>query len=190
MPEPVPLNLTLDRYREYLGLLARLQFDPRLRASLDPSDVVQETMLKATKAFHTFRGETERQLAAWLRTILTNTLRDAVADLARQGGNGARSLEDFLERSSARLENLLADGDLTPAGAADRNERLVRLADALATLPEQQRRVIELKHLHGLPVAEVAARTGLTKPAVAGLLYRGVIRLRTLLREPDGRPND
>jgi RNA polymerase sigma-70 factor (ECF subfamily) len=48
-------------------------------------------------------------------------------------------------------------------------------------LPEDQRSVIELHHLKGLSVTDVAARTGRTRPAVAGLLFRGLNKLRELL---------
>jgi RNA polymerase sigma-70 factor (ECF subfamily) len=39
---------------------------------------------------------------------------------------------------------------------------------------------VELHHLKGLPVAEVAAQVGRTRPAVVGLLFRGLKKLREL----------
>jgi RNA polymerase sigma-70 factor (ECF subfamily) len=183
MPEPGPRDLSLDRYREYLRLLARLEMDPRLRAELDPSDLVQQTLLKAHAALPSFRGDSEQQLGAWLRSILVNTLRDAVRDYNRRGGDKACSLEGAIDQSSARLEIWLRDNDLSPGSVAARNEQLLLLADALARLPENQRQVLELRHLRGLSVAQVAEQIGRTREAVIGLLYRGLVRLRAVLRE-------
>jgi RNA polymerase sigma-70 factor (ECF subfamily) len=72
----------------------------------------------------------------------------------------------------------------TPSGRAGRAEERDRLASAVARLPADQRAAVELHHLHGLPLAAVAARMGRTQPAVAGLLFRGLKKLRELL--PDG----
>jgi RNA polymerase sigma-70 factor (ECF subfamily) len=67
-----------------------------------------------------------------------------------------------------------------------RAEELLRLAAALAQLPEDQRRVVELHHLKGLLIAEVAEQMGRTRPAVVGLLCRGLKKLRELLRDSGG----
>ena len=176
----------LEQFREYLRLLARLQLDPRLRSKLDPSDVVQETLLIAHQKRDQFRGSTDAEMASWLRRILANNLAQALRRFGRQQRDVAleRSLEQAVEQSSARLESLLADESAGPAGPALREERLLRLAEALAQLPEDQRTAVEMRHLQGLPVARIGEEMGRSEAAVAGLLRRGLKRLRELLAEP------
>ena len=74
----------LGRYRSWLGLLARLQVEPRFRAKFDPSDIVQQTMLEAVRDSPNFRGSTEAELAAWLRKILAHVLLARNAALRRR----------------------------------------------------------------------------------------------------------
>ena len=173
-----------ERFRTYLGLLARLQLDPRLHGLLDPSDLVQQTLLRAYQKRGLFHGTDDAQRAAWLRTLLAHTMIDAVRKFGHpQGGQRERSLEAALEQSSARLEAFLADDPTSPSGQAERQERLVRLADSLARLPEDQRRAVELRHLQGLSLIEVGRTMNRTVAAVAGLLQRGLRALRNDLGE-------
>ena len=172
----------LESFRSYLLLLARVQIDARLQGRLDPDDVVQQTLTRALEKRDRFRGSDDAQRAAWLRTLLSRTLIDAARKLARAGGV-TRSLEAALEQSSARLESFLAADQTSPSGQVERQERLLRLADALAALPGDQRRAVELKHLQGLALVEVARRMGRSVPAIAGLLQRGLRALREDLGE-------
>ncbi len=59
--------LGVERFRSYLLLLARAELSPRLAVKLDPSDVVQQTLLQAWRNIGQFRGGTDDELAAWLR---------------------------------------------------------------------------------------------------------------------------
>jgi RNA polymerase sigma-70 factor, ECF subfamily len=175
----------LQRCRQYLRLLARLQLDARLRGKVDPSDLVQQTLLSAYEKRNQFRGATEAEYLGWLRQILANhlarTLRRygaALRDVRRE-----RSLEGSLDESAARLDAWLAAEQSSPSQRAMRHELHFRLARALEQLPEDQRRAMELHHLKGCTVAEVALEIGRSKTAVVGLLFRGLKKLRRLLQE-------
>jgi RNA polymerase sigma-70 factor (ECF subfamily) len=172
----------LESFRNYLLVLARVQIEGRLQSQLDPDDLVQQTLARALEKRDRFRGSDDAQRAAWLRTLLSHTLIDAARKFARAGG-AARSLEAAIEHSSARLEAFLAADQTSPSGQVERQERLLRLANALAALPDDQRRAVELKHLQGMASVEVARRMGRTFPAVAGLLQRGLRALREDLGE-------
>src|SRR5262249_29429695 len=173
--------MSLEAYRDYLRLLAGVQLDPRLRGKLDPSDVVQETLARAHEKAEQFRGGTEAERAAWLRQILANQLAAAVRRYLAAGKRDAgreQSLQAAAADSSARLEALLTADQTSPSERAVRHEELRRLAEALARLPEDQRRAVELHHLRGLPVGEVARELGRSEAAGGGLLRPRLERVR------------
>jgi RNA polymerase sigma-70 factor (ECF subfamily) len=177
--------LNLDRFRPYLLILARVRLDPRLRGKLDASDVVQQTLLEAHQGLSQFRGRAVGEQAAWLRQILARNLANAARDLGRAKRDVARerSLEAALDESASRLECWLAAEQSSPSQQAERHERAVRLAEALATLPETQREAVVLRHWHGCSLAEIARQLDTTTTAVTGLLHRGLRNLRKQLQE-------
>jgi RNA polymerase sigma-70 factor (ECF subfamily) len=124
----------LEQYREYLGLLARWQIDSRLRARIDPSDLVQQTMLEAHQALAQPAAVIPTDLPAYLRRILGRNLVDAVR--LHQAGRRDVHLEQSVERSSLRLEAWLADDQSGPEQKMVRQEELQELAIALTGLPE------------------------------------------------------
>jgi RNA polymerase sigma-70 factor (ECF subfamily) len=176
-------NLVPEQFRSYLRLLAGLQVGARLRSKLDPSDLVQQAMLKAHQTRAGFGGGTPAEMAAWLRQILARTLADAIRDLGRERRDISRerSLEMALNESSARLERWLVDSGMAPADAAERNEQLLRLAEALARLPELQRRAVLLRYYEGRSLPEIAERLERSRAGVASLLRRGLSSLREQL---------
>jgi RNA polymerase sigma-70 factor, ECF subfamily len=155
-----------------------------LRSRLDASDVAQETLLVAHSKRNQFRGQTDAELVAWLRTILANTLAQQMRRYSRHEPERARSLATSLEQSSAQLETWLAVDESTPSHKAAKAEQLVRLATALTELPDDQRIALELHHLQGLSVPDVARCMERTVESVTGLLYRGGKSLRQRMTPP------
>jgi RNA polymerase sigma-70 factor (ECF subfamily) len=181
-----------EPFRKYLRVLAGLHLPAYLRGKLDPSDVVQQTLLKAHQRRDQFRGSSDAEAAGWLRAILSNTLAEAARAFGRQQRDLSRerSLEAAVEESSARLEKWLAADQSSPSEAADRHDQLLRMAAAIGRLPDDQRKAVELRHLLGLPVAEIAAQMGRSEVAVTGLIRRGLKRLRQLLTTDRDRDNE
>jgi len=182
-PSPDAGAARLERFRAYLRLLARLQLHPHLRAKLDPSDLAQQTLVQAFQALAQFRGETDAELAAWLRRILARNLAHALRDhgRARRDVGREQSVEQALAASSAQL----AAGGPSPSEQAVFNEQALRLADALARLPEAQREALVMEHWQGCSLEEIGRHMGRSRAAVAGLIKRGVSRLRELLEGAD-----
>jgi RNA polymerase sigma-70 factor, ECF subfamily len=180
------LEHSLERYRNYLLVLARLHQDPRLRGKLDPSDVVQSALLHAHANQGQFRGESGTEFLAWLRAILANQLAEAGRRYSRRRRDVKveRSLHAALDDSASRVASWLAADGSSPSHQAVRREQLLALADALAELPADQRQAVEVHHLQGHSLAETAERLGRSREAVAGLLYRGVRYLRQRLASP------
>ena len=178
-----PATDRLEPYRKYLMVLASVHLDPQLRGKLDPADVVQQVLLRAHAALHTLRAVDPPAVAAWLRKILASELADTLKHFHRdrRAIDRERSLEADLDQSASGLAGWLAAEQSSPSQRAVRNEDLLRLADALADLPDRMRAVVVLKHCQGWMLRQIAERLGATVPAVASLLRRGLEQLRARL---------
>jgi RNA polymerase sigma-70 factor (ECF subfamily) len=173
----------LERYRPYLLLLLRLQLAPSLRGKVDLSGVVQQTLWEAHQALEKDVVAGGVSPLALLRRLLANNLGDELRRAYAQKRNVRReqSLESALQQSSACLESLLPDRQPGPGARLERDEALLALAAALEELPEAQRQAVELHYLRGWQLADIAEQMRRSKPAVAGLLQRGLNQLRQQL---------
>jgi RNA polymerase sigma-70 factor (ECF subfamily) len=179
----------LNQYRGYLRALAQIELGRRLQGKVDASDIVQQSLLEAHQDLPALKGKSEGELVAWLRTILTRNLLNTARDFGAQKRDvrRERSLAQQVEDSSVRLDKFLAASDTSPSQRVIRGEDAERLAAALAALPEDQRSAVILKHFHDWSLAQIAEHMNRSTLAVAGLLKRGLKKLRQTMDETANR---
>jgi RNA polymerase sigma-70 factor (ECF subfamily) len=160
-----------EEYRPYLRTVAE-----RMLAERSPgeaSDVVQDGLLLAFENRVQCQSTSVAGFVAWVTAIVRHR---AVKVLS-----GA----DFMLPLPSEVEGLpeVATQSTGPEERTMRRERAARLLAAVAQLPEDYRQVIDLRHRHMLPFAEVAQRMGRSCGAVRQLWVRALDRLRALLGE-------
>jgi RNA polymerase sigma-70 factor, ECF subfamily len=183
----------LKHYRNYLTLLATTQIERRLQRRVSPSDIVQETMLRAHRHFAQFRGQSEKELLGWLRQILLTSLAKFVEQHVLAAKRDVRkevSIERFnaFDNSALQFTSILRARTETPSALVQHREDAVVLADLLAQLPEPHRDVLVLRHMQGLSFEEVAARMDRSVGATRMLWLRAIEKMREAYRriEKDG----
>lgn len=181
LPSPDGEIPELETHRKLLYMLAESQLNHVLRSKFDAEDIVQETMQSAYLNFGQVREpKNPAVVKRWLTQILTNVL----TDLFRQFNSDKRdihlerSISASLGNSAAGVEGWIAAGHTSPSMAAARNEELAKLADGLKRLPPDMREVVIEKHINNKTVREIAESTSRTEASVAGLLRRGLAKLR------------
>lgn len=173
-----------ERYRAYLSLLGRQQVGGKLPGKLDLSGVIQQTLLEAHQSRRVNELAMDQRLA-WLRTALARNLTDELRRLRadRRDMGLEQTLDAALEASAASVAGWLAADQSSPSQRAVRDEQVLRLAAAVAELPEAQRQAVEMHYFQSRPLAEIATTMDKTTAAVAGLLKRGLKQLRGHLTE-------
>jgi RNA polymerase sigma-70 factor, ECF subfamily len=169
----------VEMLRPYLCVLARMHLDRRLWARLDPEDLVQSTLQEALEDRDQFLGNGQHELKGWLRRMLLHNLSDALRRFQQQDRD--LTLDHSLDQSSSRLMRSLAAEQSTPSQHAVKNEQLQQLAEALLQLTKDQQEAVILRHLQEMKLADVAAHLGRSREATAGLIHRGIKKLRELL---------
>ena len=143
-----------------------------------PSDIAQDTAQRVLQGFETFRGATEGELLAWLKSIVLNCIQESrrFAHRQKRDEGDTLSLDDPAELPTPN------PGE-SPSQIVSRHEAQVQLLAHLSQLPPAQREAIWLCGLKDISVAEAARRMKRTQGAVGGLLQRGIKALRSRMIE-------
>jgi RNA polymerase sigma-70 factor (ECF subfamily) len=184
----------LGRHRAPLKRMLAVRMDSRLRARIDPSDIVQTVLAEAAQKMVRFSQPPE-QFFGWLRQLAWDELarlhRDHIRTRKRSvsleapgGGAGAA------DTSAALLADRLAARGLGPRSRMIHQERRDRVQQALAQLAPRDREVLELRFLEQLNISDAAAALGVSEAAVKSRQFRAIERLGELLGDlrPESEP--
>ncbi len=155
-------RVLVDREKEnVIGLCRRVLRDPQ-----EAEDVAQEAFIQAYRALPTFRGD--GAFGAWLGRIAT---RMAYAKLKRP---------TELQADPTREDGWLVDpaDGIDPQHVMLDGERRAEVQRAISTLPEHQRRIVEMRFYGGMSLEEISSATGAPIGTVKSRLHRALAALR------------
>jgi RNA polymerase sigma-70 factor (ECF subfamily) len=189
--QPQALASLFDYYRDRLRQMVRLHMDPRVAARVDPSDVLQEAYMDASRQIETYLREPKVAFYVWLRGLawerLLNLRRTHVGSQRRAVG---RELP-LPEESSARLvQQLLAASDSTPSEHLLKDELQRRVRTSLEALGPSDREVILMRHFEFMSNLEVAQALGLSASGAAMRYGRAIFRLKEILLKESENKTD
>ena len=173
----------LARHRPFLRRLVELRLDPRLRARVDPSDVMQEAQLDAFRRLADYLRRRPMPFRLWLRKTAQERLLKVQRQHLETAGRAVGREVPLPARSSAVLGQQLVTRGSAPGARLDRSEIARRVREAVARLPEGDREVLLMRNFEGLSNPEIGYLLGLDAAAVSKRHGRALLRLRALLLE-------
>jgi len=186
-PEVVlrPWESVLEENRTRLRRFVELRMNRRLAGRVDPSDVIQEALLEASRTWTSDQREPSLPPFLWLRHITARKLTDLHRKhLGTQLRCAAREVPLWRGLPGATSESLAAhlmDRLTAPSEAAMKAELQMRLRDALESLNPVDREVLALRHFEQLSNAEVACALELSESAASKRYVRALERLHDIL---------
>ena len=175
---------SIGRLRPWLQMVTERELPARLRGRLEASDVVQQALVKAWQGESDFAGSTHEERLAWLRTVLKNTIRDQQRRLLgtqKRGGNREYLATELAQDDDVGVEAVANDPTVSHVLIAQEESK--QLSQLLSLLPDDQRRVIQLRHVDGLSHDSTAQRLGKSSAAVRMMWVRALRNLRRLSLE-------
>ncbi len=166
---------SLAAWRGYLLVLAEGRLDERIRGKLEVEALVEEALTQAGQTRELYADQAPVETLRHLRKALAEALVNAARKDGLITGVGRSKLSSVvtaLSASSERLERFVRETPGGPDNAASRVHSLLKLADAIASLPPAERRVIQMRCLQNLPVSEISERLGTDDKSVASLIAR------------------
>lgn len=177
------LGRLLVIFRPYLLQIANEEINAQLKTKEGGSDIVQQSFMDACNAFRQFGGQTREELAAWLRHILINNLKDLqrrYQEAEKRQIHREQPPPDGDSDDSWKPVPLVAPGP-SPSAEAIRREQEEALDHALAGLSEDQRRIILMRHRDHLQFGAIGKKMKMSEDAARKVWSRAVEELRRRL---------
>lgn len=164
---------------DFLRSSAEKGLGGQIRAKLNASDIVQQSLLDAYQGIRDFAGDSPEELRAWLLTIASHNLADA--------GRHYHSAQKRDISREVSLESIdspahLVGPGLTASVQMRQAEQDAELTDAISRLSPRQRRIIEMRHRQSMSYADISRSLSLSEDAARQLWKRAIVSLKVQLK--------
>lgn len=177
------LGKLLDMHTPELRRAVAGKLSTKWQSLLSEEDVLQETFTDAFLDIHQFKPGPDSVFLAWLTTLATRNLLDAIRMLEadKRGGRVQRVTPTASDESYADLMGELGGTATTPSGHAARDEAKAALDQAIAQLPDHYCRVIRMYDLEERPLADVAEAMNRSRGATSIMRHRAIRMLEEIM---------
>ena len=175
-------NRLFEQHRKWIRRVIVLRLDERLKARLDPSDIVQETQMVAFRRFQDFIDRRPMSFRLWLRRTAQQQVYDAQRDHIERHYRSLLREEGPLNRSSMLIARGLLIDKSTPDDRMARRELQRRVAGAVAALDHLSREIVVMRSVESLSFEDIAQVLDLKPPAVRQRYGRALLKLRAKLK--------
>lgn len=166
--------------RHFLTPIARHELDSAFRVRVGESDLIQETLVLANAGLDRFKGSTDREFEAWLRSIFINCMLNHYRANLAQRRSIAR--EKILPAELGGDTDTKEQPDQDPSQIAIAKEERDILQRAVSKLPPIQQDVLRLRHQERKEFGEIGQRIERSAEAARKLWYRAFKEVTRLVK--------
>jgi RNA polymerase sigma-70 factor (ECF subfamily) len=179
------VRVLFERHRGRLAQMVRARMDPRMRGRIDPSDVIQETLVAASQRLPRYAAERPLPFYPWLRQIAWEKLVH-LHDRHLRAAKRSVAREQFFrpeisDESALEIVRLFAGATSSPSAEAVRKELRERVRQALDGLATEDREILLQRYLEQMSSKEIGAILGISEAAVNMRHMRALKKLRSML---------
>ncbi len=184
-------EVEFSKYYERLYAFVALRMDERIRARVDPEDILQEVFLEFSKSLLTYLQNPVSTLYLWTRAITAQHLsvvhRRHLTVQSRAVGRelSLSRAPGFPSTNSTNLASYLVGRLSTPSQKLMRIELQMHVQQALAELTPIDREILALRHFEMLSNHEIASLLDISEAAASNRYFRALKRIKTVLQEMD-----
>jgi len=184
---PAQLDKVLAQHRDRLRRMVQIRLDARVQQRVDPSDVIQETYMEASRRIEEYLNDPSVPFFVWLRFLtiqkLTHLHRQHLGVKARDANREVSLYRGPMPQATSAAIAAHLIGQLTsPSQAAMKAEMKIQLQQALSNMDEVDREVLSLRHFEQLSQKETAQVLGISEKAAGARHIRALAKLRKVLK--------
>ncbi len=175
-------NQLFRELRTYVMFVANEHMDGSLQGKYAPSDIAQQSLLKAAEQLVCFRGVTAAEFKGWLRQIVVNEAKLARRTFAADKRNARREVAlDAMTHEPHEIRFVEPMDDMaTPCTNALMGERAELVRQIIGQLPEDYQKAIRLRNWEAMSFEEIGQRMNMSTSGVAKIWYRALLEVQRL----------